>query len=58
MHAAIELDSKFGGVAIEIYDVSIDHLLSTKVKPVYRISPKRTPENAFRDRHFAAQSLR
>ncbi len=58
MHASIELDRKFGGVAIEIDDVSFDHLLTTEVKPVYRISPKRTPENALRDCHFAAQSLR
>src|SRR5260221_13965210 len=55
MHAAIELDRQFGGVAVKVGDVPIDHLLTAEMKPVECISAKGLPKSALRRSHFAAQ---
>ena len=57
MHAAVKFDRKPGGIAVEIDDMSSDHLLAAEVKPVHCISPEGLPENALGRSHFVAQSF-
>ena len=57
MRLPVYLDREFRGVAIEIDDKSLNHLLTTEVKTVERVSSKSSPECAFRRSHFAAESL-
>ena len=57
MHATVQLDSKLAVIAIEIDDVSCDHLLTPKMEPVNRVAPKDLPENALGRGHVAAQSF-
>ena len=54
MHTAIELDRQFGGIAIKVNDVPVDHLLPAEMKTVQRISAKSLPKSALRRRHFTA----
>jgi hypothetical protein len=53
MHAAIHLDYQLRNVAIEVSDVPFDHLLSTKVKSIQRVSAKGLPKATLRWSHFA-----
>ena len=57
MRLPVYLDREFHCVAIEIDDKPFNHLLTTEVKTVQRISSKSSPEGAFRRSHFAAESL-
>jgi hypothetical protein len=57
MHFAIYFDREFRCVAIEVDDVSRDHLLTAEVKTIRRISPQSLPEPARRQGHFTAELL-
>jgi hypothetical protein len=57
MHAAIQLDRQFAGIAIEIDDIFRDRLLTPEMEPVNRVSPNDLPKNALGPGHVVAQSF-
>ena len=58
VNAPVKFDGKLAASAVEIDNVSFDHLLTVEVEPVDCVSPKSLPENSLGRRHFAAESLR
>ena len=58
MRFPIYFDREFHRITIKIDDKPFDHLLTAEMKTIQRISPKSSPERAFRRSHLTAESLR
>ena len=58
VHRSVYFDDEPGGVAVEVCDQPIDHVLPTKMEPVQSVPPQSAPETLLRGSHLPPQFLR
>jgi hypothetical protein len=51
----VDFDDERGGMAIEVGDVPVDHLLSAELEPAEALCSKGLPHQLFRGHHFPAK---
>ena len=55
MDGAIKLDNEVGGMAVEIHDKAVYHLLASPAQPIELAASQALPEQLFRRGHVAPQ---